>query len=203
MSQIDPVHAPCAPIAIAAAIWLPRPMPPAARTGVSGPTASMTSGHSTTDEISPVWPPASVPWATMMSTPLSLCFSACRGLLASAATAMSCSCAVCTTSAGGGPSAFDEQRHRVLERDVHLREPGGVGPAEQVVRVAVVGQRRDVVLREHLLDEVAVLLRDHPLELRLELGRVAVRAARLLEQGRGHHEVDAVRAAVDVLVDPR
>ncbi len=106
VSHIDPVHAPCAPIAIAAAIWLPRPMPPAASTAVSGPTASITSGQSTTDEISPVCPPASVPWATMMSTPFSLCFRAWRGVLASAATAMPWSCAVWTTSAGGGPSAF-------------------------------------------------------------------------------------------------
>jgi len=58
VSQIDPVHAPCAPIAIAAAIWRPEPIPPAASTGV-GATASMTSGHSTMLPTSPVCPPPS------------------------------------------------------------------------------------------------------------------------------------------------
>ena len=43
-------------------------MPPAASTGV-GATASTTSGTRTMVEISPVWPPASVPWATIRSTP--------------------------------------------------------------------------------------------------------------------------------------
>ena len=37
-------------------------MPPAASTGV-GATASTTSGTSTIVPISPVWPPASEPWA--------------------------------------------------------------------------------------------------------------------------------------------
>ena len=195
VSQIDPVHAPCAPIAIAAAIWLPRPMPPAASTGVSGPTASITSGQSTTDEMSPVWPPASVPWATMMSTPFSLCFSACRGAARQRGDRDAVLVRGLHHLGRRRAERVHEQRHRVLERDVHLREPGGVGPAEQVVRVPVLGQRRDVVLGEHLLHEVAVLLRDHRLELALELGRVAVRAARLFEQRRRHHEVHAVRAA--------
>ena len=65
VSQIEPVHTPCAPSASAAAIWRPRPIPPAASTGTSGPTASTTSGTSTIVETSPQWPPASVPWATM------------------------------------------------------------------------------------------------------------------------------------------
>ena len=46
MSQSEPDHTPCAPMASAAAIWRPEPMPPAASTGV-GDTASTTSGHST------------------------------------------------------------------------------------------------------------------------------------------------------------
>ena len=53
VSQSEPVHTPCAPIASAAAIWLPLPMPPAASTGV-GATASMTCGQSTMLPISPV-----------------------------------------------------------------------------------------------------------------------------------------------------
>ena len=58
VSQTDPHHTPCAPSAIAAAICRPRPMPPAASTGV-GATASTTSGTSTIVAISPVCPPAS------------------------------------------------------------------------------------------------------------------------------------------------
>ncbi len=57
VSQIEPVHTPSAPSAIAAAIWRPDPMPPAASTGTS--TASTTSGMSTIVATSPVWPPAS------------------------------------------------------------------------------------------------------------------------------------------------
>ncbi len=45
-------------------------MPPAARTGTSGPTASTTSGMSTIVLTSPQWPPASVPCATRTSTPM-------------------------------------------------------------------------------------------------------------------------------------
>ena len=57
-----------APSAIAAAIWRPRPMPPAPSTG-TGATASTISGISTIEPTSPVCPPASAPWAMMMSTP--------------------------------------------------------------------------------------------------------------------------------------
>ena len=72
VSHSEPVHTPCAPIASAAAICRPVPMPPAASTGV-GATASITSGQSTTLPISPVWPPPSVPCAMMMSMPAALC----------------------------------------------------------------------------------------------------------------------------------
>ena len=58
VSHTDPHHTPWAPSAIAAAIWRPVAMPPAASTGV-GATASTTSGTSTIVAISPVWPPAS------------------------------------------------------------------------------------------------------------------------------------------------
>ena len=59
VSHTDPVQTPCAPRASEAATWRPRPMPPAPRTGTSGPTASTISGVSTMLAISPVWPPAS------------------------------------------------------------------------------------------------------------------------------------------------
>ena len=71
-----------------------------------GAIASITCGHSTIELISPVWPPASVPCATMMSTPMFDVLLRVRGLLASAATLMPCSCAVSTMSLGGGPSAL-------------------------------------------------------------------------------------------------
>ena len=71
VSQRDPVHTPAAPMTMAAAIWRPEPMPPAASTG-SGATASITSGHSTMDPTSPVCPPPSEPWQMTMSTPAAL-----------------------------------------------------------------------------------------------------------------------------------
>jgi len=58
VSQIEPVQAPWAPMASAAAIWRPVPIPPAASTGL-GATASITSGQSTMLPTSPVWPPPS------------------------------------------------------------------------------------------------------------------------------------------------
>ena len=58
VSQMEPVHTPSAPSAMAAAIWRPVPMPPAASTG-TGAMASTTSGISTIVATSPVWPPAS------------------------------------------------------------------------------------------------------------------------------------------------
>jgi len=84
-SQTEPIHAPSAPSASAAAICRPQPIPPAARTGV-GATASTTSGMRTMVPISPVWPPASEPWATMMSTPASTWRRACSTLPQRAAT---------------------------------------------------------------------------------------------------------------------
>ena len=68
VSQTEPHHTPWAPSAIAAATWAPVTIPPAARTGV-GETALTTSGTRTIVEMVPVCPPASVPWATMRSTP--------------------------------------------------------------------------------------------------------------------------------------
>ena len=59
VSQAEPIQAPTAPRASAAAIWRPQPIPPAASTGTSAPTASTTSGISTMLAISPVCPPAS------------------------------------------------------------------------------------------------------------------------------------------------
>ncbi len=83
---------------------------------------------------------------------------------------MPCSCAVSTTSCGGGPSALTSSDGECCNAISICGPRGRVGPAEQVVAALdVVGQRRDVVVGEHLLDELPVLLRDHLLELRLEV----------------------------------
>ena len=51
--EIEPHHTPWAPSAMAAAIWRPDAIPPAASTG-AGATASTTSGTSTMVATSPV-----------------------------------------------------------------------------------------------------------------------------------------------------
>ena len=61
---------------------MPRPskMPPAATTGTRSPTASTTWGTRAMVATWPVWPPASVPWATTMSQPASTAATAWRTL---------------------------------------------------------------------------------------------------------------------------
>ncbi len=101
---------------------------------------------------------------------------------------------------GRWPERVDQQLGLVLERHVDLRARGAVGPSEQVMpALDVVGQRRDAMVGEHLLDELTVLGRDHVLELFLEVFRM--HTFRQLDLGR-HHEVDTVGLAVDVLLDP-
>jgi hypothetical protein len=109
VSQTEPHHTPWAPSAIAAATWAPVTIPPAARTGV-GETALTTSGTRTMVEMVPVWPPASVPWATMRSTPAACWRRACSAVPTSAATMTPRSLAWRTTSGGGGPSALANSR---------------------------------------------------------------------------------------------
>ena len=104
VSQTEPHHTPSAPRARPAASWRPRAMPPAARTG-RGATASTTSGTRTMVATRPVWPPASVPWATIMSAPASAWRRACSRLPASAATGMSWLWARSRKWGGGGPRA--------------------------------------------------------------------------------------------------
>ncbi len=101
-----PSTRPDAPSASAAATCRPVPMPPAASTGARPSRASTISGHSTIEPISPVWPPASCPCATTMSTPLSTWRCACLALPASAATGTPASCTWSMTSFGGEPSAL-------------------------------------------------------------------------------------------------
>ncbi len=145
-------------------------------------------------------PPASVPWATTMSTPMSTCLRACRGLLAERGDHDVALVRGVDDVLGRRPERVHEQRRRVLERDVDLGARGGVGPAEEVVAAGhLLGEWRHAVLGEHLLDPVAVLLADHLLELTLE--HVGIDTFGQLHLGR-HHEVDAVGLAVDVLLDP-
>ena len=200
VSQIEPVQTPWAPSASAAAICRPVPMPPAASTGTSAPTASTTSGTSTIVEISPVCPPASVPCATMMSTPmfdllLRVHLAADEGGDEHAVVVRAVDDVLRRRA-----ERVDEQLARVLQRDVDRAgrlvvdaEPG----RDRAALVDLCRDRRHVVLGEHLLDELPVPLRDHRREL---LGRRLL-AARADVVGR-HDEVDAVRLAVDVVVDP-
>ena len=105
VSHTEPHHTPAAPSASAAATWRPRAMPPAARTGV-GATASTTSGTSTMVAISPVCPPASVPWAMTMSAPAAWWRTAWTTVPASAATGTPAARQRSTTGAGGAPRAL-------------------------------------------------------------------------------------------------
>ena len=105
-SQRVPHQTPCAPSASEAAIWLPLVMPPAASTGTSGPQACTTCGTSTMVAISPVWPPASVPCATISSTPAARCRAACEPLPHMAPTTMPRRFNSATTSGGGAPKAL-------------------------------------------------------------------------------------------------
>src|SRR6266851_3234575 len=105
VSHTDPHHTPSAPRARAAAIWRPEAIPPAASTGV-GATASTTSGTRTIVAISPVCPPASVPWATMRSAPAALWRSACTRAPARAATRTPAPWARSISVGGGEPRAL-------------------------------------------------------------------------------------------------
>ena len=102
----------------------------------------------------------------------------------------------------GRAERVDEHLHaRVLQRNLDLTgrlrvdvQTGGLDdPTVELFR-----QFGNVVALEQLLDEVAVALRDHRVEIR-EVGLVAAALAHVLH---GHDDVDAVGLAVDVLVDP-
>ena len=91
--------------------------------------------------------------------------------------------------------------HDVPELPEEERSAGAlVRPPEQSPGpVVVVGERGHVVLVEHLLDKGLVLLGDHVGELIRHALGVEVAGAGV---ARGHHDVDAVGLAVDMLVDP-
>ncbi len=200
VSHSEPVHTPWAPRASAAAICRPVPMPPAASIGV-GATASMTSGHSTIEPISPVWPPPSVPWAMTMSTPASLCVSACYGDAAQRGDqATGVVDRVDHLGRRRAERVGDEAHLRVLEGDLRpaaSRWPRSSRAARH--RVLVLGQLGHAVVGEELLGEVAVLLGHHVAQRLGQLLRVHLAHALVLA---GDDDVDAVGLVADVLVDP-
>ena len=87
----------------------------------------------------------------------------------------------------------------MLERDLDLLATLLVHPAEQPLGAVFVGELRHVVLGQQLVHPIPVLLGDHLLELLAHPLRVELAGAGVL---RRHHDVDPVRLAVDVLVDP-
>ena len=133
-------------------------MPPAARTGM-GATASTTSGTSTIVETVPVWPPASVPWATIRSTPELAWRTAWATLPASAATTTSWAWARSIRSGGGGTEGARDQAGPVGERHVEQRlvalrrhvEPGSHRPPFLLVRYL------DAVAAQEVVEELLVL----------------------------------------------
>lgn len=188
------------PSASPAAICWPLPIPPAASTG-RGATSLTTSGHNTIEPTSPQWPPASPPWAMMMSTSASACLRACRAEPHSAATFAArfvdafdhlppagCSSALAISVTFGCRSATPTCGCQVAS----------VQPRSCSIRVGVRG--RHTVVGENLLREVQMLLRNHLLEHLGEFlaGQVGVHALVLVRD----HDVDAIGMVADVLVDP-
>ena len=109
---------------------------------------------------------------------------------------------------GGGPSALRQQGDRVREGDVDLGRAGGRGPAEHPgseagagLELAVGGRHVDAVVGQDLVDVVPVRLGDMGPELGADVADV-VDAGVAVDGLDRHHHVDAVRAPVDVLVDP-
>ena len=150
---------------------------------------------------SPVWPPPSVPWAMMMSTPASLCARACLAAPQSAATSRPVSWISSMISSGGVPSAlaisftfgWRERARRPAGR-------GRRGPAEQLARRSLLGKLRHAVVGEDLAaTNSRCCSRDHVAQRLLELLRVDLAHALVLA---GDDDVDAVGLVADVLVDP-
>ena len=98
----------------------------------------------------------------------------------------------------GWPEGVRDERDRVLHRDLEVRTATGRRPTEQAFDLLdVIGERGDAVAIEQVVDPLAMRRRDHLVELLF--GDVALVFADVLGRDDG---VDAVRLAVDVLVDP-
>ena len=157
----EPIHTPCAPSASAAATCRPVPMPPAASTGALPPSASTISGHSTIEPISPVWPPASWPCATTMSTPFSTWRCACLALPARAATGTPAACTWSMTSFGGEPRALAINLIGCLSATSTCdRATECSQPSTPALRSSSSGNGGTPRSARVLVDEVAMTLRD-------------------------------------------
>lgn len=150
---------------------------------------------------SPQCPPASPPWAMMMSTPASACLRACEGEPHNAATLRPESWMCLIMSAGGGAKRVGDHRHLgVLQRRVDLWGGRRLGPTEQLQTVLVGVLDRDTMIGEDLAGEVQMLLRDHRPQRLGELIRrqLGVHALVLVRD----HYVDPVGVVADVFIDP-
>ncbi len=201
-SQTDPVQAPCAPSAIAAAIWRPSAMPPAASTGTSGPTVSTTCGTSTIVEISPQWPPASVPCATMTSTPRLTWRSACCLLPTSPPTSTPWAWACSMMYGGGGPRALTI----IFTLGCESVTSTWPGPSSSTFRPAALRTPRSKSSgRGGIPASVSTLSTNWRCSSGMREARCSgrrVRTAALADVLHGHGEVDPVGLAVHVVVDP-
>ena len=199
VSHSEPVHTPWAPRASAAAIWRPEPMPPAASTGV-GATASITSGHSTIEPMSPVWPPPSVPWAMTMSTPASRWRRAWAAEPHSAATRRPASWISLDDLRRRRAEGVGDQAHLVVAERLVDERPAvaSVQPSRAGASSSSGSSGTPWSASRTSLTNVAVLLGDHRGQLGLELVGVDLAHALVLA---GDDDVDAV-GLVGVLVDP-
>ena len=174
-------------------------MPPAASTGTLriGLIALITSGTSTMVETSPQWPPASVPWATRISTPAATWRSACSLEPTSAATGTSCLRAHVDHRFRRHAERIRNQLDRMAERNVeHLERALRIERLRLVV--GDVGRRQfDAVFLQEIAGEVAMLRRDP----RFQALPGDVLFARGRDVFRDQH-VEPVGLAVGVIVDP-
>ena len=159
----------------------------------------MTSGQSTMDPTSPVWPPPSEPWQITMSTPAALWFSACLTEPASAATSIPWSWTCAMTSSGGVPSALATSLTLSWRRMTSTRGAAVAAVHPSSSRRGPPSSSGTPWSARIFLAKRAVLVGDHRLQLLLELHRVELTHALVLA---GDHDVDPVRAVTDVLVEP-
>ena len=160
----------------------------------------MTSGHSTSDPTSPVWPPPSVPWHTMKSRPASLWLMACLTDPARAPIIRPEACTSAMTSAGGVPRAL-AMSFTLSWRSAAASSGLPVASVQPIIplRRWSGGGLGHAVLGQQAAGEAAVVLGHHRLELCLELHRVHLAHALVLA---GDDDVDAVGIVAHVLVQP-
>ena len=153
--------------------------------------------------ISPVWPPASVPWATISSTPACMWRAACSALPHMAPIITPRARRSSTTSGGGEPSALTTSFTCACASATasSRRAPSGVMPprpctiSRSMRSFSSWRQRRNLRLAQDVLHEVAMRLRD-------QLVQVFARLLGLRVVVGGDDHVHAVGPAVDMLVDP-